>query len=197
MDDNTEGDRQSLSGITQKALNHAEGAQVSVDDMLSTFGSASFVPLLILPSLLVMSPLGGVPGLSSLFGIMIVLIAGQRLIGQDSIWLPGFIRHRSIESSKAEEAMKKILPVARFIDRHSHKRLSFLFRDPLSLILPLACVLAGALMPVLELVPFASAFLGLAVTLIAYSILSRDGLFAVLAMIPVAGAVWVGKSVLL
>nr|WP_194246334.1 exopolysaccharide biosynthesis protein [Martelella limonii] len=186
-----------MSGITQAALDHTDGEQVSVDDMLSTFGSASFVPLLILPSLLVMSPLGGVPGLSSLFGIMIVLIAGQRLIGQKSIWLPGFIRHRSVESGKAEKAMNKILPLARFIDRHSHKRLPFLFRDPLSLVLPLACVLAGAMMPVLELVPFASAFLGLAVTLIAYSILSHDGLFAILAIIPVAGAMWVGKSLLL
>ncbi|MGV0912031.1 exopolysaccharide biosynthesis protein [Martelella sp. FOR1707] len=197
MSDSTEQDPKSLSGITKEALDHAEGEQVSVDDMLSTFGSASFVPLLILPSLLVMSPLGGVPGLSSLFGIMIVLIAVQGLIGRNSIWLPGFIRHRSIARDKATKAMKKILPVTRFIDRHSHRRLAFLFRSPLDRILPLACVLAGALMPVLELVPFASAFLGLAVTLIAYSMLSRDGLFAVLAIIPIAGALWVGKTVIL
>ncbi|MEO1988466.1 MAG: exopolysaccharide biosynthesis protein [Martelella sp.] len=197
MNSSTEQDPQSLSGITKEALDHADGARVSVDDMLSTFGSASFVPLLILPSLLVMSPLGGVPGLSSLFGIMIMLIAAQGLIGRNSIWLPGLIRHRSIERDKAAKAMKKILPVTRFIDRHSHRRLSFLFRSPLDRILPLACVLAGALMPVLELVPFASAFLGLAVTLIAYSMLSRDGLFAVLAIIPVAGALWVGKTVIL
>ena len=58
-------------------------------------------------------------------------------------------------------------------------------------------MLAGALMLVLELVPFASAFLGLAVTLIAYSMLSRDGLFAVLAAIPIVGALWVGKTVIL
>lgn len=196
MSDDNEEQPNSLTGITREALDHSDGERVSVDDMLSTFGSASFVPLLILPSLLVMSPLGGVPGLSSLFGIMIVLIAGQRLIGQKSIWLPGFIRNRSIESDKAAGAMKKMLPATRFIDRHSRRRLAFLFRDPLALILPFACVLAGAFMPVLELVPFASAFLGFAVMLIAYAMLSRDGLFALLALVPIAAALWTGKTVI-
>ncbi len=196
MSGNQEDDQHTLTGITREALDHSNGERVSVDDMLSAFGSASFVPLLILPSLLVISPLGGVPGLSSLFGIMIVLIAGQRLIGQRSIWLPGFIRHRSINSDKAARAMKKMLPATRFIDRHSRRRLAFLFRDPLALILPFACVLAGAFMPALELVPFASAFLGLAVMLIAYSMLSRDGLFALLALVPIAAALWTGKSVI-
>lgn len=187
----------SLTGITREALDHADGKRVSVDDMLSTFGSASFVPLLILPALLVMSPLGGVPGLSSLFGIVIVLIAGQRLIGRKSIWLPGVIRKRSIRREKASEAMKKVLPVTRFVDRHSHERLQFLFREPFSIVLPLACVLAGAAMPLLELVPFASAFLGLAVMLIAYSMLCKDGLFALLALFPIAAALWVGQTVAL
>jgi len=193
---NQDDDQNALTGITREALDHSDGERVSVDDMLTTFGSASFVPLLILPSLLVMSPLGGVPGLSSLFGIMIVLIAGQRLIGRKSIWLPGVIRRRSIESGKAARAMEKMLPATRFIDRHSRRRLAFLFRDPLALILPLACVLAGAFMPVLELVPFASAFLGLAVMLIAYAMLSRDGLFALLALVPIAAALWTGKTVI-
>ena len=101
-------DDHSLTGITRKALNSADGREVSVDDMMNAFGAASFVPLLILPALMVISPLGGVPGLSSLFGVMIVLIAGQRVLGRHNIWLPGFLRHRSVGSDKAENAMKKI-----------------------------------------------------------------------------------------
>ncbi|AJY47822.1 exopolysaccharide synthesis protein [Martelella endophytica] len=189
-------DEHSLTGITREALKSADGQEVSVNDMMKTFGATSFVPLLILPALLVVSPLGGVPGLSSLFGIMIVLIAAQRVLGRDNIWLPGFIRNRSIGSDKAESAMKKILPVTRFVDRYSRQRLTFLFRPPLVRLLPLACVLAGAGMPLFEIVPFASAFLGAAVVLMAYSMLTRDGIFALLALFPIAGGLWFGQTVL-
>lgn len=191
-----ESEQHPLTNIARQALSQTQGDQVSVGDMVRAFGHASFVPLLIIPALLVVSPLGGVPGLSSLFGIIIVLIAGQSLIGRKSIWLPGLLANRSIESDKAASAFKRILPVTRFIDRHSRARLSFLFRDPFLPALPLACVLSGAAMPFLEIVPFASAFLGVAVMLIAYSMLSRDGLFALFALLPLVVAIWVARFII-
>ena len=89
---------------------------------------------------------------------------------------------------KLHPGSSQSLPCPLCVSRHPE--------DPLALILPLACVLAGAFMPVLELVPFASAFLGLAVMLVAYAMLSRDGLFALLALVPIAAALWTGKTVI-
>jgi hypothetical protein len=59
-------------------------------------------------------------------------------------------------------------------------------QPPLSVLPKLVCVLCGAAMPFLELVPFSSSILASAVVLIGLSILARDGLFALLGIL-VAG----------
>ena len=51
------------------------------------------------------------------------------------------------------------------------------------------CLICGLAMPVLELVPFTSSFLGGAVALLAISIIVRDGLFASLAFAVIAAVI--------
>lgn len=186
----------SLTSIVERTISATSGRKISVGDLLSSFGHTSFAPLLILPALILITPLSGIPGLSTVCGLIIMLIAGQRLAGHRQIWLPGWITRRELKTARLHQGLKQILPFTRFIDRHSRKRLTFLFKRPLYFLLPLACVIFGAIMPIMEFVPFSSSVTGLAVTLIAFSMLTRDGLFALLALVPLIAVTWGIQTVL-
>ncbi|MET3598698.1 exopolysaccharide biosynthesis protein [Martelella mangrovi] len=186
----------SLTAIVERTIAETGNGEASVEHLMRSFGHASFIPLLILPALILITPLSGVPGLSTVCGLIIMLIAAQRLVGHKQIWLPGWIRHRTIKTPKLHAGLEKILPFTRLVDRVSRKRMTFLFRPPLVLLLPLACTIFGAVMPLMEIVPFSSSLIGVAVTLIAFSMLTRDGLFALFALVPLGVVVWAVSSVL-
>ena len=186
----------SLTDVVEHTIGEANGETISVETLMRSFGHTSFVPLLILPALILITPLSGIPGLSTVCGIIIMLIAGQRLVGHRQIWLPGWIRRRTVKSANLRNGLSKLLPATRFIDGFSRIRLTFLFRWPFLFVLPLACVMFGAVMPLLEFVPFSSSLIGVAVTLIAFSMLTRDGLFALFSLIPVAVVIWGASAVL-
>jgi len=183
-------DLRSLSAIIDRAMDEARRDQVAVGDIVEAFGSASFVPLLLVPAVAVVTPLSGIPAFSSLCGIAIFLISVQWLIGRECVWLPQWIMRRDLSGDRVGKALTNIRPWAARLDRHTRKRLSFLFRRPFRVLPQLSCTLFGAMMPFLELVPFSSSLLGAAVTLLALSMLTRDGLYALIALLPVAAVTW-------
>ncbi|WP_180900406.1 exopolysaccharide biosynthesis protein [Martelella soudanensis] len=186
----------SLTEIVEQTMEEAGDGHISVDHLMSSFGHASFVPLLVLPALVLITPLSGVPGLSTVCGLIIMMIAAQQLVGHSQIWLPRWIRNRQVNSDKLHPAMRRLLPLTRLIDRAARERLTFLFKPPFLWLLPLSCVIFGAMMPLMEFIPFSSSLIGVAVTLIAFSILTRDGIFALFALVPLGVVIWGVTSVL-
>ena len=81
---------------------------VRIRDVLDDFGGRSFGPFLLLPALLEITPIGGIPGVPSFLAAIIALIAMQMLIGKDHVWLPGFVERRAIESKKLHKAVTKL-----------------------------------------------------------------------------------------
>jgi len=180
----------SLTQIVDRTLRETRRDQVAVADVLDAFGHASFAPLLLVPAIAVVTPLSGIPAFSAFSGILIFLIASQWLVGRDHIWLPQWVSRRHVAGDRLAAAMRRIRPWAQRVDRHTRPRLRFLFHRPFRFLPPLACTLFGAMMPFLELVPFSSSLLGAAVVLLSLSMLTRDGLFALVALVPVGGAGW-------
>ncbi|TYC53464.1 exopolysaccharide biosynthesis protein [Rhodobacterales bacterium] len=183
-------DIHSLGEVIDRTCEVARRKEVSVGHILGAFGQAGFPPLLFVPALAVVTPLSGIPAFSSLCGIMIFLIAGQWMIGRTRVWIPRWLRTRRLSGARLREAIEKVRPAADWLDRHSRKRLRFLFHRPLRYLLPVTCMMFGAMMPLLEFVPFSSSFLGAAVCLIAFSLITRDGLYALIALVPVGGVIW-------
>jgi hypothetical protein len=180
----------SLTTIVDRIAEISGEGSVSLERVIGAFEKAGFATLLFIPAAAVVTPLSGIPLFSSVCGLTICLIAMQWLLDRDRVWLPRWLRRRSLEGQKVRKAMMKLRPAARWLDRHSKKRVQFLFRQPLRLLLPLACLSFGAAMPLLEFVPFSSSLLGAAICLIAFSLMTRDGFYALAALAPVAVAGW-------
>jgi hypothetical protein len=162
----------------------------SLHRVILAFGPGGALPAMMLVALVIVSPLSGIPLLSSLGGLTIAGIALQLLAGRDSLWLPGWLRSRSIPRHKLAAALERLRPTASFIDRHSRPRLRIVTVPPMSQVVLLLCAVAGLTMPFLEILPFTSSLLALTVTCLGFSLLTRDGLWAVLAMMPMGGAGW-------
>lgn len=168
----------------------------TVGHLLEGLGRASFGYMLFAPAAVVVTPLSGIPGLSSLCGIAIALAAAQMLIGRKHIWLPQYILCRRIERARLLGALAWARRPLDWLDRVTRPRMEWLVHRPFVLVLELACFLCGAAMPFLELVPLTSSILGAAVLIFSVAMVARAGLFALAGIVVIAvGAVAVGTLV--
>lgn len=192
LDSPSSDDQQADQRVVEKIVDDIDRLSVHetvrIRDMVEEFGQATFIPLLMVPALLVVSPLSGIPLFSSVCGLTIALIASQLLIGRKRLWLPDFLLRREIKGDRAHGAIGKIRKFAGFLDRHAHQRLSFLVNPPLNKLGQMMTMLCGLAMPFLELVPFTSSILGVAVVLFSVGFLTRDGIFVLAAMILIVAA---------
>lgn len=167
----------------------AQADAVALGDLVKAFGTASFVSTMMVPALLVVSPLSGIPLFSSVCGITIAFIAGQMLFNRTHLYLPGAITRRTLPGDKLRAGLMKMRKVADFLDRHTRKgRLRPLVGNGGRILPQLLCVIAGVLMPLLEFVPFSSSILGMAVLAFSIALLTRDGAFVLVGLAIMGGA---------
>jgi len=156
----------------------AKAQDTSLGDLIAEFGTASFATVLLAVSLLLVSPLSGVPLFSSCCGMIIALVAGQGAWGRSQIWMPPRIMRIQISTGRLTPWIAKLRKAAAWLDRRTATRLPTLVTRPLSRGLYGVCCAFGCLLPVLEFVPLSSSLVGACIALIATGLLARDGLFA-------------------
>lgn len=175
-------DKETIQPLLDAAGSASDDRKTSVGQIVKALGENSLTPNLIFVALAVVSPLSGVPLFSSICGITIALISAQMLVGRDHIWLPGFVMSRQIDSDKLDRALKALRRPAGWLDRITRPRLRFLVRGPARKLTQALCMICGLAMPLLEIVPFTSSILGTVVSLLAFGMLARDGLFTLLGL---------------
>ncbi len=187
-------------GALGEVLGRARGElhldEAEVGKIVAATGSASFMPVMLLPALLVLSPASGIPGLPSVCGITIALVGVQMLLGRSHLWLPGWILRRRLNGPRTDKALAALARPAAWIDRHTGRRLPWLTKPPFDRVVLLVCILAGGVMPALELLPFTSSILGAAISVMTLGLLVRDGLLVLIGLGFVAGAVLLGVGLL-
>jgi hypothetical protein len=138
----------------------------------------------------------GIPGAPTFGALVIILVAGQMLMGSQRVWLPDFIRNRTLPAERLRKALSALKPAAALIDRLVGKRLMFLTKRPFGLVLAALCVALALAMPPLEFVPMSSTILAAAVFLLALALTVQDGALALLAILVTGGAIVLGLNIL-
>lgn len=167
----------------------AQGPRVNGGALVRAFGSRSYGPLLMLPPMLEISPLGGVPGFASTMAVVVALVAGQMMFGLECCWLPRVLTRGSVPSAKIRRASEKMRPLARRLDRWFHGRLRKLTRGTAVRAAAMACILLACTVPLLEFVPFASTAPMAAIALFGLALLVHDGALMVAAFVAAAAAI--------
>ncbi|MEE4211760.1 MAG: exopolysaccharide biosynthesis protein [Parvularcula sp.] len=174
-----------------RSKQHVEKGKATVGVVLDAFGSRSYGPFLLVPALIEMSPIGGIPGVPTILAVFILSAAVQMLMGRDHIWVPGFFERRHINGDKVVAVDKKVRPAARWLDKHTRARIPLLLRKGGVMGAAIAVILLCLTVPPLELVPFASTLPMAAIACFGLALLARDGLLMLIAFV-VAGLVPLG-----
>lgn len=174
---------ESLVEVVQEITGAGDGeGPITVEEIVDAVGSRSFGALLLVPGLIVLSPISGIPGVPTLGAIAIFLVSVQMLLGRDSFWLPGFLLRRSVSRDRMEKGKRFLLPLARFVDRITGPRLPFLVAGPMAYGIALICILIALAMPPLEAILFANVLTSAAVSAFGLALVANDGLLALLAL---------------
>ncbi|MFP7570909.1 exopolysaccharide biosynthesis protein [Marivita sp. S2033] len=163
------------------------GHGLSVRQMLDRVGSRSFGAALLVPALILVSPLSAIPLMPTLGGLVIVTIATQALFGTQQLWLPRFLSDRTLNADQLCRAIGFLRRPAKWLDAHSRNRLRLLTAPPLDRLALMAVIIVAATWPFLEILPMFTSVSAAGVALIAFALMVRDG-FALIAGYIVLGA---------
>lgn len=152
-------------------------ASVSVAEMLQEIGERSFAPLVLVVSVLLVTPLSGIPGTPTFGALIVVLITAQWLTGRRHLWLPGFLLRRAVARDRLARAIAWLRPMADWVDARSETRLRLLTTPPMALLTKLVILGVALTWPLLELLPMVTSVGALAVALLAFGLMVRDGLW--------------------
>ena len=121
-----------------------------------------------------------VPGLSTPFGVAVVLIGIRITLGQKP-WLPGFIRNRRISEPRLVKVLAGGMRFARVMEKVVKPRMHFLHRWPGMVNLIGAGIVSGGLLLLLPLpIPFSNTIPAWAVVFLSAGMMERDGLLVLL-----------------
>ncbi|SHG74473.1 exopolysaccharide biosynthesis protein [Marivita hallyeonensis] len=160
---------------------------LTIQQMLDRVGPRSFGAVLLVPALILVSPLSIIPLMPTLGGLIILTIATQAFFGRRHLWLPKFLAARHLSTEQLKKVVNNLRKPATWLDNFSRNRLTFLTAPPLDRFALLAVMCVAATWPFLEIVPMFTSISAGGVALVAFSMMVRDGIVLIAGYSVLAG----------
>ncbi|MFG0334832.1 MAG: exopolysaccharide biosynthesis protein [Maioricimonas sp. JB049] len=167
----------SLTGMLDQFVENTDGEKVSVGDLLEALHTRSYGPLLLAPSFVALSPIGGIPGASIITGSLIILIAVQMFVTPHP-WLPSWLLSIDFGRDRLERVVKKMRPYVKWFEAGIKPRYEFLVQSPASYVIAAIAILLALSFYPLAIVPWGVTPPALALVLLSLALTARDGLVA-------------------
>jgi hypothetical protein len=190
-DDRDDGDESEgqVTGLMDDILEATDGQDtVTLGELLDHRGGQTYGPLLLIPSLVALSPIGMVPGMSVVTGSVLILIAVQMVFGLKHPWVPKRLEDFSFKRKRVEEAAEQGRPWTKWLDSLSTPRLEFFAGPWMMRVLALVFIVLALTFYPLAFVPFGVAAPAAAASVLALGILARDGVFVIIGLAMTGGA---------
>jgi hypothetical protein len=188
-------DDKTLTHLLDAIDNAADGTVVSVREILGAIGDRSIMPLVLAVSILIVSPLSGIPTVPTLSSVILLVLMGQAFGRRRHLWLPDFLLRRELLAPRVKTATGWLRRPCAWLDAHARPRLRVLTSGVLRPLTLVVCMATAATLPFFEILPFVSSFSAGAIAMIAFGVITRDGLWVLAGYVQVAVlaglAVWV------
>lgn len=175
--------RRSIREMLAELLARHPEDEIVLADILAFLGERAFGVLLLVLALPMATPLSAIPGVSSVFGLPMVAICVQLMLGRTRPALPAALARRTVRREALARAVAQADPWLVRIERAVHPRRPALTGPPAERAIGAACTLMAVLLALP--IPGANQPPAVAVTLFAVALLERDGLFAIFGWIAV------------
>lgn len=163
-----------LSAILSDVLDH-HAPRISVAELTQMFGGRAIGALLFVFGLACMLPLP--PGATTIFGLPLVLLAPQLIIGASAPWLPVRVKQQTIAIDDLRKGLPRAIKVLRRIEAVSRPRVTMLLNPIGERLIGVVC-LALALVLILP-IPGGNILPAMAVSTLAFALIQRDGVIAI------------------
>lgn len=173
----------SASELLDDLVEQFPGEKVSVGALIDQLDSRAHGVLLLVLALPMCIP--NVPGISTIFGILMLAPALQMVFGSRRLVLPKRVREWEVDATALRRTLQMATPTLKRLEYLIKPRLSVLTRFPLTIGVGLQTLLM-ALILILP-IPFANWPPGMTVAMTALALLQRDGIL-MLITIPAAAA---------
>jgi hypothetical protein len=118
------------SDLLEDLLDAFPNEMVSVGEVLERLEGRAFGLLLLLLALPNCIP--NIPGLSTIFGVMMIAPAVQLILGRGALWLPSRVRGWSFSREVLRSTIKAAVPWLRRIERYISPRMAFVVAPPMT-----------------------------------------------------------------
>ncbi len=180
----------SLSGLLDHFVDSTEGQDnVKIVDLLDSLSSRSHGPMLLLPAIISISPIGMIPGMSIVTGTLIILIATQMMFFSSRPWIPKRLEYFQFSREKLKTGVEKMQPWVKWIEKVVHRRFDFLASGNAIYPVAIICVLLAISFYPLAFVPLGVLIPGFAITMFAIGLTAQDGLLVAIGFVLTSAAV--------
>ncbi|WP_337185066.1 exopolysaccharide biosynthesis protein [Phenylobacterium sp.] len=166
-------DEAPLSAVLLDIANHGE-PDISIGELTEKFGGRAIGALLFIFGLACMLPLP--PGASTIFGLPLVLLAPQLVIGASAPWLPDRVTSRRLSTADLRAALPRVVPWLRRLEAVSRPRLTFLFGSLGERLIGLVCLVLAVVL--ILPIPGGNFLPAMAVSALSFALIQRDGVIA-------------------
>jgi hypothetical protein len=175
-----------LSDDLQRLLDEHDGdSAISFGELVDRVGDRGFGFSLLLLSLPSALPVPA-PGYSTPFGIAILGLAAQMLMGRSTPWLPQWVTKRELSASFARKAVGTAIAFLRKVEHLIRPRFAALRSRPALVVVGLLVACMGGLMTIP--LPGTNTAPAMAIFLVGVGLVEEDGLVVALAAVAAAGA---------
>ncbi|MGB8623998.1 MAG: exopolysaccharide biosynthesis protein [Paracoccaceae bacterium] len=168
-----------LDGLENLARNND---RVTLDQVLESLGARGFGPLLVVFSAFLILPIGMVPGIPAIVGLIFIVIGGHMLVRSHRLWLPAMVKRASFSASVLKSSVRRARPAEDWLRPVLAPRLSLLVEGALPIgVIALVVIATGLLVMVVGFIPFVPLALSLHVLLFGLALTARDGVVGLVA----------------
>ena len=157
---------------------------ITLSELIHRVGNDGLLLLTALLTLVFLIPVS-IPGVSTVFGAAILLIALSRLFGRE-LWIPSRLKNKMIGTRKLRPVLRKALPWLQKIERVSRpNRIQWLVaKGPVERMNDASMILGAVLLMMpFGMIPFSNTIPAVAVLFLAIGLLQRDGVCVLLGYI--------------
>jgi hypothetical protein len=166
------------SELLEELLEAFPNERIRVSELIARLERRAIGLLLLILALPVALP--NIPGLSTIFGLLILVPAVQMTFGTKGLWLPKRIANMEVEREHLRIAIRGALPILRRLERYVKPRLQNFTQPPFTVWLGLQAVICGLIL--ILPIPLGNMPPGIVVAATALALLQRDGVLALLTL---------------
>lgn len=166
----------SASELLEDLVQAFPGDTVSVGELIDRLDSRAHGVLLLVLALPMCIP--NIPGISTIFGILMLAPALQLVLGSRRLWVPKRVRGWSVDASALRRTLQVATPSLKRIEYLIKPRWTPLTRFPVTIIVGLQTLLMAFIL--ILPIPFANWPPGMTVAMTSLALLQRDGVLMLL-----------------